>query len=109
MTDAQVDDLLWRTLEPLLPPRKRRPKGGRPFADDRACLMGILFVLRADRPWRDVPPRAGRERRDVLAAAAGLAGGGRVGEAPRGEPRQARSLGRARLEPSEPGLHERAR
>ena len=55
MTDLEVDDLLWRTLEPLLPSRKRRPKGGRPPADDRACLRGILFVLRTGLPWRDVP------------------------------------------------------
>ena len=59
MSDAQVDDLLWRALEPLLPPRKRSPKGGHPFADDRACLAGILFVLRTDRPWRDVPAGLG--------------------------------------------------
>jgi transposase len=59
VTDAQVDDLLWRTLEPLLPPRKRRPKGGHPFCDDRACLAGILFVLRTGRPWREVPSGLG--------------------------------------------------
>ena len=59
MTDAQVDDLLWRALEPLLPARRRRPKGGHPFADDRACLLGILFVLRTERPWREVPPAPG--------------------------------------------------
>ena len=59
MSDAQVDDLLWRALEPLLPPRKRSPKGGHPFADDRARLAGILFVPRTDRPWRDVPAGLG--------------------------------------------------
>lgn len=59
MTDAQVDDLLWRALEPLLPPRKKRPEGGHPFCDDRACLLGILFVLRTGRPWREVPPGLG--------------------------------------------------
>lgn len=77
MTDAQVDDLLWRTLEPLLPSRKRRPKGGRPFADDRACLSGILFVLRTGLPWREVPKGLGasgvtcwRRLRDWQAAGA---------------------------------------
>ena len=77
MTDAQIDDLLWRTLEPLLPSRKRGPKGGRPFADDRTCLRGILFVLRTGLPWREVPGDLGasgvtcwRRLRDWQAAGA---------------------------------------
>ena len=77
MTDLEVDDLLWRTLEPLLPSRKKSPKGGHPFADDRACLSGILFVLRTDLPWRDVPKELGvsgvtcwRRLRDWQAAGA---------------------------------------
>ena len=77
MTDLEVDDSLWRALEPLLPPRKRSPKGGHPFCDDRACLSGVLFVLRTGLPWREVPKELGasgvtcrRRLRDRQAAGA---------------------------------------
>src|SRR5438874_9939285 len=42
-----VPDQLWELIEPLLPPKPARPKGGRPRMPDRACLTGILFVLRS--------------------------------------------------------------
>ena len=41
-----VPDDLWLAIEPLLPPERPKPKGGRPRAADRAALAGILFVLR---------------------------------------------------------------
>ena len=50
LTEAQ-----WARIAPLLPTRKRNPKGGRPRADDRACLEGILWVLRTGARWRDLP------------------------------------------------------
>jgi transposase len=52
LTDAQ-----WARIAPLLPQPKRRPHGGRPRADDRACLEGILWVLRTGARWRDLPDR----------------------------------------------------
>jgi len=42
----------WRYLKPLLPPRKKR---GRPRADDRKTLNGILYALRTGCRWEDVP------------------------------------------------------
>ena len=45
------------TLQPLLPPQK--PKTGRPAADHRRMLHGILWFLRTGGPWRDVPERYG--------------------------------------------------
>jgi transposase len=52
-----VTDEQWEKIGPLLPERKRSPKGGRPPADDRACLEGILWVLRSGARWRDLPER----------------------------------------------------
>ncbi|MBE7492532.1 MAG: transposase [Planctomycetes bacterium] len=44
-----VSDELWSVVQPLLPPERPKPKGGRPVADPRACLLGILFVLESGR------------------------------------------------------------
>lgn len=50
-----VSEALWQRVEPLLPRRRRHRKGGRPYADDRAALRGILFVLRTGIAWEDLP------------------------------------------------------
>jgi coenzyme PQQ precursor peptide PqqA len=47
MATALVPDCLWHVIEPLLPLPKPKPQGGRPRVTDRACLKGILFVLRS--------------------------------------------------------------
>ena len=61
MSQALVDDDLWKRLEPLLP--KRRPRSrqyaGRKQIPDRAVLTGILFVLRSGIPWNMLPPQMG--------------------------------------------------
>jgi transposase len=57
-----VSDALWERIEPLLPapkPRRFRCPGRLP-ADDRACLEGIVYVLRSGMPWRTVPRHDGR-------------------------------------------------
>lgn len=51
LTDAQ-----WARLQPLLPPAR---KNGRPRADDRRTLDGILYVLRNGCRWRDLPSQYG--------------------------------------------------
>ena len=51
MSTPLLPDALWNLIQPLLPPSPRRAKGGRPRLPDRACLTGILFVLRSGIPW----------------------------------------------------------
>src|SRR3712207_2657432 len=51
MAKALVSDELWAAVAPLLPPRRPRPKGGRPHVDDRKALTRILFVLQSGIPW----------------------------------------------------------
>ena len=51
MTDEQ-----WELIEPLLPVAKgRRDKRGRPWAGNRACLEGILWILQTGAAWRFLP------------------------------------------------------
>ena len=49
----QVTDELWAKIQTLLPEHvnTHRFGGGRPRADDRRCLNGILFVLRTGCQW----------------------------------------------------------
>ena len=54
-----VSDELWATVEPLLPPEPPKPKGGRPRIPARACLTGILFVLKTGIPWEYLPAELG--------------------------------------------------
>ena len=48
-------DELWAIVEPLLPAAPLTPKGGRPRVPDRACLTGIIFVLKSGIPWEMLP------------------------------------------------------
>src|SRR5215212_5149537 len=51
MKTTEISDEQWEHLEPLLPPPRHR---GRPRADDRKTLNGILYVLRTGCCWQDV-------------------------------------------------------
>lgn len=56
----RVPDRLWEELEPLLPKVERRFRyPGRKRVADRACLEGILYVLRYGIPWRALPKLEG--------------------------------------------------
>jgi transposase len=59
MAAALLPDPLWDVVEPFLPTPSRRSQGGRPRISDRACLTGILFVLRSDIPWQMLPQELG--------------------------------------------------
>jgi len=52
LTDAQ-----WERLRPLLPPRSTGR--GRPRADDRVIVNGMLWRLATGCPWRDLPAAFG--------------------------------------------------
>ena len=60
MAEPLVPDELWEIIQPLLPRHRAKPgKRGRPPVDDRACLRGIVFVLRSGIPWSMLPLEMG--------------------------------------------------
>ena len=59
MAKPLLTDELWQRIEPLLPPKRPKPKGGRPTVPDRVALTGILFVLRTGIQWEFLPKEMG--------------------------------------------------
>ena len=53
----ELTDEQWARISKHLPKHPAEPKGGRPRADDRAVMEGILWVLRSGARWRDMPDR----------------------------------------------------
>ena len=50
----------WEVIASILPEAPRRSDGrGRPWADNRALLNGMLWVLRTGAQWQDLPSRYG--------------------------------------------------
>src|ERR1700741_3888027 len=52
MRDQMLSDEQWSHIQPLLPKRRSQ---GRPWANDRLVLEGILWVLRTGARWKDLP------------------------------------------------------
>jgi len=48
----ELSDEEWEVIKPLLPPKSRV---GRPRADDRRIINGILYVLTTGCRWMDMP------------------------------------------------------
>jgi transposase len=58
---VEVPETLWREIEPLLPvPERRFRYPGRKRYPERACLEGVLTVLRWAIPWKELPATPGR-------------------------------------------------
>ncbi|RMG69702.1 MAG: transposase [Bacteroidetes bacterium] len=56
----ELTDDEWSLIEPHLPTGKSGDgKRGRPRADNRQVLNGIIWILRSGAPWRDLPDRYG--------------------------------------------------
>ncbi len=64
----ELSDSMWERIEPLLPKPKsryrgrgaaRRHIGGRPAADRRTVMSGILYVLRTGCQWNALPRHLG--------------------------------------------------
>ena len=53
----QLTDEQWTIVEPLIP--RKQARTGRPPADPRQMLDGIMWILRTGVPWRDLPERFG--------------------------------------------------
>ena len=51
----QLSDEQWALVSDLFRDPPPDPRGGRPRADARRCLEGILWVLRSGSRWKDLP------------------------------------------------------
>jgi transposase len=56
MAKIHLTDRQWAFIQPLLPPPAHT---GRPRADDRRTIEGILFILITCCRWQDLPPEYG--------------------------------------------------
>lgn len=57
MSFHEIDDALWESIEPYLPPHKSYT--GRPRANMRKLFNSILYVVMTGCAWKDVPRRYG--------------------------------------------------
>jgi transposase len=55
MTKRVLSDEQWERIAPHLPEHPPSPKGGRPRANDRDCLEGILWIMRTGAAWQMIP------------------------------------------------------
>jgi transposase len=55
----RIPDELWVRIEPLLPPERPKPKGGRPRMPNRQAMDAIFYVLRTGCQWKALPRSLG--------------------------------------------------
>jgi hypothetical protein len=68
MSRIHLTDRQWAFIRPLLPPPAPT---GRPRADDRRTIEGIVYILITGSRWQDLPRDSGYAR-PILAALARL-------------------------------------
>ena len=54
-----LTDQEWNAIKDELPPEDE-PRRGRPWVSHRMVVSGILWILNADAPWRDLPESFGK-------------------------------------------------
>lgn len=54
---SELTDDQWRLIADLFPYDPRTGQRGRPAIEPRACVEGILWVLRSGARWKDLPDR----------------------------------------------------
>ena len=59
MTWRKLADEQGQKSKEQVPAQKKKPKGGRPTADDRRCFAGILWILWTGAQWSELPRRYG--------------------------------------------------
>ena len=55
----QLSAKQWALIEPLLP-RQDYSRGGRPRADDKKTIEGILWILTTGAQWNELPAKYGK-------------------------------------------------
>jgi transposase len=55
MRRYEIDPRHWGWIDPLLPHRTHHGRRGRPWKDHHTVINGILWILHAGAPWRDLP------------------------------------------------------
>jgi transposase len=55
MAEPFISDAFWDQIKPLLPEHPPDPRGGAPRKSDRACLEGIVHVLKTGCQWNLLP------------------------------------------------------
>jgi transposase len=58
LSRGDLSEAEWRLLEPLLAPERGRK--GLPAFDNRQIVDGILWRIRTEAPWRDLPEKHGK-------------------------------------------------
>ena len=53
----EVSEEQWSLLEPILRPQRRADGKGRPPADTRSVLNGVLWILGTGAQWRELPKK----------------------------------------------------
>lgn len=52
-----LSDSQWNLIKDLFENPDSSPHGGRPRVEARACLEGVLWILKTGAPWKYLPPQ----------------------------------------------------